>query len=148
MPLISCFPYIIIKPSMLVNVKCTYLTPLPNMKQLKNLSNICFENEYVNFLKKTRNLGDSKIINSFSKSTINHFMSMMTYKLTSPFFTIVFNFNKSVKNLDLDTLLIKRHALLWKGSHSPFAHTFLKDILTRDLQIIMKDNLWLKTLNM
>ena len=63
-------------------------------------------------------------------------MPIVTYKVTSPISTNLFNFNKSVNNLGLDLFLAKSDSLACKRNNSPFADRHHKHIVTGDLQII------------
>ena len=62
-------------------------------------------------------------------------MPMVTYKLTPPFSTKFFNFNKFVDNLDLDLFLTNPDSLPCKCNNSPFVDRYHKHIVTGDLRI-------------
>ena len=66
---------------------------------------------------------------------------MVTYKLTPPISTKVFNFNKFVNNLDLDLFLANPDSLPCKCNKSPFVDKYHKHIVIGDLQIIKNKKL-------
>ena len=76
-------------------------------------------------------------------------MPIVTSKPTPPISNKFFNFNKFVKNLDLDLFLTNPNSLPIKCNNSPFVDRYHKYIATGDLQIIKNvvKNFLLKNLN-
>ena len=74
---------------------------------------------------------------------------MVTYKLTPPISTKVFNFNKFVNKLDLNLFLTNPDSLPCKCNNSLFVDRYRKHIVTGDLHIIRNNalkNLFIKGL--
>ena len=112
--------------------------PKPKKKPPQNGRSIFFENlrNFVEFVNRAHILCDPDIAKSLPSSSVKFPMLMVTYKLTPPISTKFFNFNKFVKNLDLDLFLANPDSLPCKYNNSPFADRHHKHIMTGDLQII------------
>ena len=93
----------------------------------------------VKFVNVARLLRAPDIVNSLSSSSVKFPMPMVTYKLTPPKSTKVFNFNNFVNNLDLDLFLTNQNSLPYKCNNSPFAEKHPKHTVTGDL-LIIRDN--------
>ena len=100
------------------------------------MCNIFFENKGVEYINVARILRDSDIAESLPSSCVKFPMPMVTYKLTPPITSTIFNFNRFVINLDLGLLLTNPDSLQCKCDNSPFADRHHKHIVTGDLRII------------
>ena len=99
------------------------------------MCDIFFENKGVEYINVARILLDSDIVESLP-SCVKFPMPMVTYKLTPPITSTIFNFNRFVSNLDLGLLLTNLDSLQCKCDNSPFADRHHKHIVTGDLRII------------
>ena len=66
---------------------------------------------------------------------------MVTYQLSSPLSSKVFNFNNFVNDLDLDEFLRDPSVLPCECEHSSFSDKHHKHIVTGDLRIIENNHL-------
>ena len=99
-----------------------YRTLTPKSKNKLPQNDVCsifFENKGVEFINIARILQDPDIVNSLPSSSVKFPMPMVPYKLTPPISTKFFNFNKFVKNLDLDLFLRNPDSLPCKYNKSP-----------------------------
>ena len=81
-------------------------------KPRENVCSICFEDKRLVFLHIASILQDAEIVKSRPTSSIEFWMSVVTYKLFLPLFTPPFNFNKFVCDLYLDVSLTNPDILI------------------------------------
>ena len=81
------------------------MAPKSKERPPQNVCSIFFENKGVKFINMASILLESDIVKCLLSSSVKFPMPMVTYKLTPSISTKFFNFNKFVKNLDLDLFL-------------------------------------------
>ena len=105
------------------------LTPKSKKKPPINVCSIFCENKGVEFINIAGILCDPDIVKSLPSSSVKFPMPMVTYRLTPPISTKVFNFNKFGTNLDLDLFLTNPDSLPSKCNNSPFVDRYHKQMI-------------------
>ena len=107
----------------------------------KNVCKIYFDNKAIEMINLSRILRD-KSLDQILPSVPNKFtVPMVTYKLSPPIASTIFNFKNFVENLDTNSYLLDNSILPCNCQDSPFMDPYHKHIISGDLNIVADNKL-------
>jgi len=115
--------------------------PKPKKERPKNICSIFFDNKAVEMINFSRIVKDVSLKECLPSLPTKFESPMITYKLRSPISSIIFNYNKFVKSIDVNNALANDSCFPCSCHNSEFKNNFHGHIITGDLRIVQNDKL-------
>ena len=113
----------------------------PARGSCKSVCKVYFDNKGIELINLPRILRDNSLAETLPSTPTKFSIPMVAYKLQNPIGSEIFNFNKFVKNLDVDAFLGDENTLPCNCDNSPFVDTHHRHIVTGNLKIIRNNKL-------
>ena len=107
----------------------------PKRKRPANVYDILFDNKGVELINIARIMHDPDVTSAISHTSTKISIPMVTYSLTSPLASKIFNLNQFVHSLDLEEFLSNPNQLPCIYENSAFVDKYHQHIVTGDLRI-------------
>ena len=121
----------------------TYNIQRDKVKKLppKNICKVYFDNKAIEVINLSRILRDKSLKETLPSTPTEVFNPTVTYKLSTPIASTIFNFKKFVENLDIESYLKDKSTIPCFCHNSPFADPHHRHIVTGNLKIVTVNKL-------